>query len=288
MYFNQLIFGNSQLPHFISHAEKFKELSQADIIFYNHSIKVTLSPQTITDDHRWLTLEILYMESDWQLSSLMQVCSSSLPPGPLSFLEHLDIHEDQYSRPLWQDNVENVQWLEFLYPFTAMKNLYLLEELRLHVTPTLQGLLGERAAEVLPALQKHFIAGLGSFRPVQEAIGPFIESQQHFGRPTAVQLWEIELEQASGSEYGRCRSLLCSMLADTTKTFCSIKTAKAVLPLRYRLICQGLLPLSMSSGPLLSADVRERGIVEYYCQDRQETRLGVLETLKESLSIERS
>ena len=41
----------------------------------------------------------------------------------------------------------------------------------------------------------------------------------------------------------------------------------------------------MSSGPLLSVNVREEWIVECYCQDRQETRLGVLETLKESLSI---
>ena len=38
----------------------------------------------------------------------------------------------------------------------------------------------------------------------------------------------------------------------TAKTFCGNKTAKVVLPLRYRLIGQGLLPLSTSSGPLLS------------------------------------
>jgi len=201
-YFNQLVFGNSQLPRFISHAEKFKELSQADIVFYDHSVKVTLSPQTITDDHRWLTLEILCTESDWQLSSLTQVCSSSLPPGPLSFLERLYIHEDRYSRPLWQDDAENAQWLECLYPFTAVKNLYLSEELWPRVAPALQGLHGERAEKVLPALQELFIAGLGSFGPVQEAIGPFIASRQRFDRPIAVQLWEIELERASGSEYG--------------------------------------------------------------------------------------
>ena len=62
-----------------------------------------------------------------------------------------------------------------------------------------------------------------------------------------------------------------------------VRLLKVALPLRYGLICQGVLPLSTSSGPLLSANVRERGIVEYYCQDRQETRLGVLGTLKESL-----
>src|SRR5216683_7966180 len=73
--------------------------------------------------------------------------------------------------------------------------------------------------------------------------------------------------------------LTCCSGYVTAKTFCGNKMAKMALPLRYRQICQGVLPLSTSSGPLLSTDVRERGIVKYYCQDRQETRLGVLETL---------
>ncbi len=47
-------------------------------------------------------------------------------------------------------------------------------------------------------------------------------------------------------------------LCVTAKTFCSNKTAKAALPLRCRLICQGFQPLSMSSDPLLSTNVREK------------------------------
>src|SRR5713101_5940790 len=58
----------------------------------------------------------------------------------------------------------------------------------------------------------------------------------------------------------------------TAKTFCGKRLAKAALPLRYRLICQGFQPLSMFSDPLLSTNGRGKGgIVEYYCQDRQET-----------------
>jgi len=45
----------------------------------------------------------------------------------------------------------------------------------------------------------------------------------------------------------------------TAMTFDGGKTAKAALPLRYRLICQGFQPLSTSSDPLLSANVREKG-----------------------------
>ena len=51
----------------------------------------------------------------------------------------------------------------------------------------------------------------------------------------------------------------------TAKTFCGIKTAKAVFPFSHRVISQGVLPLSTSSGPLLSANVREEGIVKCYC-----------------------
>ncbi len=50
-----------------------------------------------------------------------------------------------------------------------------------------------------------------------------------------------------------------------------VRLAKAALPLRYRLICQGLLPLSVSSGPFAEREWKRKGIVEYYCQCRQET-----------------
>jgi hypothetical protein len=62
---------------------------------------------------------------EWQVSSLEQVCTSSLPP--VSMLEDLDIYVNRYGGPRWQGDVENALWLELLRPFAAVKNLYLQE-----------------------------------------------------------------------------------------------------------------------------------------------------------------
>jgi hypothetical protein len=61
--------------------------------------------------------------SDRQLSSPEQVCTSSLPPR--FAVEKLYIYEHRYLRPRWQDDIENELWLEPLYLFVAVKNLYL-------------------------------------------------------------------------------------------------------------------------------------------------------------------
>jgi len=117
---------------------------------------------------------------------------------------------------------------------------------------------------------------------------------QTVGNHRVVTTPDINLTWPNSISHNSCMHAFPSVLSVitrlsvTTKTFCGNKTAKAALPLRCRLICQGVLPLSMSSGPLLSMDVREEGIVKCYCQDRQETRLGLSETLKESLSTKRS
>jgi len=52
-------------------------------------------------------------------------------------------------------------------------------------------------------------------------------------------------------------SITCGIV--TAKTFCGNKTAKAVLPLRCRLICQGFQPLSMSSDPLVEHKCEREG-----------------------------
>jgi len=68
-------------------------------------------------------------------------------------LERLAIYDDEHSPPHWQEEVENNQWLELLQPFTAVKDLYLFQGFPSRIAPALQELIGERATEVLPALQ---------------------------------------------------------------------------------------------------------------------------------------
>ena len=53
---------------------------------------------------------------DWQLSSLTPICALSLPLLPA--LECLGIHGGPFSRPQWQDDMEDGQWVELFFPFT--------------------------------------------------------------------------------------------------------------------------------------------------------------------------
>ncbi len=151
-FFPQLIFHTPRLAQFIGRTSNFMAPDGAHVMFYGFKATLIL-PQTYGD----FELEIPCRQSDWQLSMLAQVCSSSL--NLVSSLEHLYIHEYkaiQRDRPCWQDDIENIQWLELLRPFTTVKALYLSRGITTRIIPALEELAGERATAVLPALQNIF------------------------------------------------------------------------------------------------------------------------------------
>ena len=85
----------------------------------------------------------------------------------------------------WQDDTENMQWLDIFHPFTGVKNLYVVKEISQPIAFILQELVGE---DVLPALESLFLEDL---RPrVKEAIVPFIATRQLLGHPVTVFDWE--------------------------------------------------------------------------------------------------
>ena len=103
-------------------------------------------------------------------------------------MESLDI-SPEYTRfgvGQWYDDMEETQWLELLQPFTAVKDLYLCEELALRVVQALHEPIGEVATEMLPALQSIFIEGYQVWEAVQLVIGSFIASRQLSSHPVAV------------------------------------------------------------------------------------------------------
>jgi hypothetical protein len=174
-FFNDIIFDTPQLFQFISRTPTLKPLEYAHVIFGGDKATVKLPSQTPFVD--LLNVEISCKELDWQLSSVEQVCTSSLPP--LSTSEVLYIYEGySSSRAHWQDNIENAQWLELLHPFRATKNLYISEGFAQRIGPALQELAGTRATEVLPTLQNIFLEGLGPSGPVQEGIQQFVATRQ--------------------------------------------------------------------------------------------------------------
>ena len=183
-FFHQLIFHTPQLARFISRTPNLRAHSEARVSFYDYAVVVF---------DRELELGISCTKSDWQLSSLAQICSSSLPL--ISSLEHLYI-KDNYSQLRWQDDIENVQWLELLHQFTALKGLYLSREIAPCIAPALQEHVTERETEVLPALQSLFLEELHPLGPVQEAIERFVDSRQLSSHPIAVSQWDREEDKS--------------------------------------------------------------------------------------------
>jgi hypothetical protein len=194
MFFNQLVFDIVEFPNFIYRTETFTVIDQADIVLNPYSIAITLSRKGATIDSIPLRLEISCEHFDWQLSALAQVCNSCL--ATLSSLEHLSICDNRYLPPHWQDDIENTQWLELLRPFTTVKDLYLSDEVALHVAPALQELSEERVTEVLLALQNMFVDDPEPSGLIQQGFQTFVTARgrQVSSRPVAIHRWVKEEE----------------------------------------------------------------------------------------------
>jgi len=181
-FFNQLIFDTPLLRHFISRTETIKTHYRANVGFYDRRAEIRFSPQEGTAVHEGLSLRTSCTPLDWQLSSLAQVCSSSLPP--LYTLEHLKILR---YRSHWEDDIEGTQWLELLFPFTSVKHLVLSRGSAPLVAPALQELARDSVIGVLPMLQNLHLEGpTRPKRRVKEAIRQFIAARQLSGHLVAV------------------------------------------------------------------------------------------------------
>jgi hypothetical protein len=191
-FFNQLIFDTPQITQFIRRTPKFRGRDEARVVFSDSHVWVRF-PFPQTSDGA-LELGISCSPSDWQLSSLAQVCGSSFPQALIPAVEHLYIlkHRSSRSQLRWQDDIESSQWLELLHPFTAAKGLYISQEFAPRIAPALRELVGERATEVLPALQSLFLEETLPSEPVQNTIGQFVSARQLASHPIAVSRWERE------------------------------------------------------------------------------------------------
>jgi hypothetical protein len=182
-FFHQLIFDTPQLARFVSRTPNIQPPVEVCIDFGDRNVEIASENASLWTFPRNFVLGISCRQPDWQLSSLAQVCSSSLPEAFTSTVEHLYIYGRQ---PYWQDDIENSQWLEVLHPFTAVKYLYLSKIFASRITSALQ----ELAGEVLPSLQNIFLEGVYPSGPIQGAIGKFVASRQLAGHPIAVSHWD--------------------------------------------------------------------------------------------------
>jgi hypothetical protein len=182
-FFNQLIFNTPRLCAFISHAKGLRSPSQAARITFYRDVVALAAGDTS------LELRILCKASDWQLSSLTQFCDS---PFFLPFnIEYLEIREDSYSRPHWQEDVEHTQWLELLLvrTFTTVKHLSLSKKFIPRVVPALQELSGDGMMNTLPVLKSIFLVNsslASQSGPAKKSFAQFVTARQLSGRPVAV------------------------------------------------------------------------------------------------------
>ena len=182
-YFHQPIFDIPQLVRFVSRTPSLKAYDKAYLIFSNRHATFVLPGR----NNQGLDLGILCRRPDEQLSSMVQVCTSSFTQALVPMLEHLHMLENKLSRPRWQAGLEHNLWLEILHSFSTVKNLYLSREFVPHIVSALQELVAERVTEeVLPSLQSIFLEELGS---VPESIRQFITARQLSSRPIAISHW---------------------------------------------------------------------------------------------------
>jgi len=177
-FFNQIDFIGPRFAQFISRTQTLKKHG-LHVEFYSSSARVQLPSSPYISE-----IEISCGEPDWQLSSVVQVCNSCLPP--LSMIEDLYIHH-RYPQLVWKnDAIENTLWLELLLPFHAVKNLYLSKDFALGIAAALQEIVG---TEVLPSLQNIFVRGLEPSGPFQESIGQFVAARELSGHSITISVW---------------------------------------------------------------------------------------------------
>jgi hypothetical protein len=187
IFFNQIDFDTPQLSQFISRTPRLNAPDHAHVIFHHDNVMIRFLSWTF--GHPELYVEISCSGSDWQLSSLTQVCALCLPPP--STVEILCI-EHLLSPSGWKNGIEDAQWLDFLRPFNGAKNLHLPRKFAPGVGSSLKELTGDRITEVLPALQNIFADGLQGY-PLQKSqefkgIEQFVDARRLSGHPITISL----------------------------------------------------------------------------------------------------
>jgi hypothetical protein len=184
--FHQTNLDTQRLAEFINRTPKLCKWDKAYVQFDDKVYNVGVQFGT-------LGIYIQRVNRNQRLSSVAQVCNSALP-SLVSTVEHLYIQRGGFtSMPLvWQNNAaENTLWLQLLLPFTAVKNLYLSEELGPSIVDALEQLVGARITEVLPNLQNIFVEYFKPSRPsrFQKEVGQFVAARQLSNHPIAISEW---------------------------------------------------------------------------------------------------
>ena len=186
-------FDPFQLAPFIRHTAWFDwfqtlNLNEAHVDYDYYGILVDSLPPTRALDKKFRLRISWERQNDWHPSFLTGFLESLFPF--IYIVKHLYIYGSGRSQTQFGADIDDMQWLDIFYPFTAVKKLHISEEFAQDIAPALQQLVGESATYVLPALECIFLEELQPSGPVQEAFGQFIAARQLSGHPVAVSHWD--------------------------------------------------------------------------------------------------
>ncbi|KAI0296368.1 hypothetical protein BC826DRAFT_1103816 [Russula brevipes] len=178
-FFVDPVFDIPHLKQFIDRAKNLKPSKAATLLIAPFRIALEL------DRPRGSILRIPCPRLGLQVVSMARVCQQLSPF--FSLIERLDLIPD-YSPFGSQgaDGIRSARFLEFFHPFTAVRSLHVSRSLVPVIATALQGLIGEKATDVLPNLRDLFLVGSEIFGTVQETIQPFVTARRLSGRPVVV------------------------------------------------------------------------------------------------------
>jgi hypothetical protein len=194
MFFHQLIFDIRQLPHFSVHALMLTSYNRASVIFGGRLVAINLYPPEKKNPPQKLRLGISCRRADWQVSSMAQICSQI--SFLLSSVKQLDIDDDTFNwESTWQVDMDSTEWLELFDPFTAVRTLRISGKLLSLIVSALQGLSGESATQVLPALDSLCLEESLLSESEQQAVEQFITARQCSDHPVSVHHWAKQVSE---------------------------------------------------------------------------------------------
>jgi len=184
----------SRLLQFISRIPNFQAPDKAQIGVDTNLNKLWINFSWAKQISNSIWLGIYCRSPEWEIPRLLGFCRP--PFSPLPTLEYLCIGRGTFSpeteTELYEKLNINLSWLEFLIPFTTVKNLYLTTEFAPLIAYALQELVGEEMA-ALPAMENIFIDNFEPSGSVHAILKEFVAARHLSGHPLTISRWDTNI-----------------------------------------------------------------------------------------------
>ena len=166
-YFNQLVdFEIPQLWQFIDRSEDLNQPMcclvhfRSDCVSFSAGLTTGLNmdkPESDEDYSCQIKIQIRCKGIDWQFSHLAQALNQISTASVISNILHFAIDSDSIS--CGPEDMDDIEWLQLLRPFSSVQTLFVSRELAGHVSRSLENTAATMVTEVLPALDMLCLEG---------------------------------------------------------------------------------------------------------------------------------